>query len=353
MDEFSPTEPEPEAEDLLSFQDQLVQILAPMDAKIRKLESTLHESFLLRESAHQSVTKELSDRFQKAQSRMPTVRNSVVALSRRIQALSLSSRATTALTAPKQIKPIQDDFLQLKDELDESLRNIATLAKDLETKIDARIPITNKQNTGNTDIEEQLHDIRAMNDQNWHTLENLRFLAQLRTSSVGTGQKNDLNQYLTEAERLVDELDETSEKGLATTQAAIAKMGEDVFTARKSFGESIEKIDRELNAELDSLHEKVREASKGGVSEVDGLHESMMKELEELTKDSQGMKCLSMLEKLEIRNECEEVEKLMQELEILERKAMEIGEDYEVFTSKRGGRVQRFKCYRNGFFEIL
>ena len=345
---------QPDLSDIRTFQDELIQMLAPADARIHELEEILHDSCTARERSCRTIADDLATKLKQVQERMPPVRNSLITLSRRIQALSLWSQAATTLAAPKQIKPIQDDFLHLKDDLDSSLKNIATLGKTLAAKIDTTKPVEPAEApVCDSEITKQLQAIRAKNDENWHMIENMRFARQLQSTSGSGAQNTDFEQYISEAERIIDELDEASENGLESAQATKAKIMEQTFEGRQSFITLMDQIQTAVDTQLDALHARVREAETKGASAIDAMQEDMMTELAEIAEKCQTTRAVSMLDEIECRNELKEVEALIAEIDELEQEVLVGPCAYEIHKGRRDGKVVRFRCHRDGFFDVL
>ena len=354
-----------------NFQKQLMQLMDPIQGKIDAVETKLKKVFESRELDCKSVDTELSSRFNAARAEMPKIQETVVDVSRRVQAAVLANQTATTLAVSKQVKPIQDEFVSLKEDFDMSLRNIATLVKKLNGKMNRK----NRQIAKSSDIpsglekmRNEMEHLKQLCKRNQQRLHEIQDETEQKIAHIGGKLQCEFEQELEEAEQLIERLDCESEEGLNKSNTTVSKFQSQKFDIRTSFDDIMDEMGRLMRDELEAMHQKIVKTEEKSMDAINRIEKKVSADLEDIVQECRSESTSSMLDEIDAANELNEVESLLFELKLLQKSVENVAkgaqneqlihdkdeeDDYEIFLALDDTGTKRFKCYDDGHFEVL
>lgn len=353
--------PPVDSRQILSFQDQLLSLLEPIEGKIKTVDERIKRTYTNRDYNSKGIADELNMRLKDAQSKMSRVHEITVNLSRKIQAISLSNQTATTLAAPKQVKPIQDEFFQLKDEFDDSLKNIATLSRNLTAKIDNKNCQIERIKTVGTEaqkIQSQIKDLKRINEKNKDQISEMQNEMERKLSELTEKLKMEFETQIDDAEKLIEKLDQETEEGLSRSSKTVSRFQEQKFDIKTSFDAISDEIQKRMTSQLDALHEKIQKLERAGIQTVEDFQNGLTRDLDALAEESATVLRNSMLDDIEYEKELAQIETLLAEIDDLKsqienEKPDGIPDKFRLCEGMSGGQMKTFKCYANGTFEII
>jgi hypothetical protein len=337
-----------------------------LDERLAMLEQSLKHCFATKEGAAVESSNALRADASVLHSRLPPVRQNSIHLARRVQALSLSAQTAGTLAGPQQLRPVQDEFFSLRNDLDQSLKNIASLSRSLTAKLsktscqlDSVRPIPNAQQSA----QGELRELQTQNGRNLHIVQSVqqKLWKMLETSSEQL--RSEFEKELNETEAFIQTLEDQSNEGVSASSAKAAKIQTEKMDMRTSFDAIAQQVAKSMELRLDSLRKSIQSAETKGLSLIEGLQGELDAELEGVSVDAALVQKRSIVEDIEHDRESAELDRLMTKLDELcesirsgaqPRIVIQEPEvvDYDTYDVVVNGEKRSVKCHPDGTFEL-
>ncbi|OHT05214.1 hypothetical protein TRFO_27161 [Tritrichomonas foetus] len=307
---------------ILAFQDQLLSTIDAVQPRIQSLENTIRSAEKSFSASSGEAESFLNTTLSELQTDMPELHETSIKLSRKIQNLSLKAQTATTIAAPKQLRPIHEEFFAFKDEFDQSLKNIATLTKNLNNKIDKHNVLIKKfQENSNSvkRLDQKIDRIMNHNKENAKLIEELKINMASETSKSRSPIVDKFEQSLTDAENLVSELEILVDKGLANSNETIVKLQSDKFDIQSSFENLTNEIDSIIQDRINGLHSKINRLTEKSDNVYNTLNSNLTIGLDKVTSDVSLSPIMTILDKIEEKHEAEELDILMEKIDRLKQ----------------------------------
>jgi hypothetical protein len=322
---FRGTEYSQSSNEISAFRDSIAASFAALDPKISALGIKLKAAVDSADPYTRSVSNELESALKLCQDQLPAVRSAVNNLGRRVQGLSLANQSAIALEGPKQIRIVRDGFFDLRDQFDESLKNVATLARSLSSKVDTAQTSLHRLRAVSLSAKASAESIGKMRSQvqaGSAAVKSVRGCFSQKIQTTMEKLKGEFEEPLREAEELVGNLDRQASEKLSISSATLSRLENEKVDLRASFESVIGQMQKNVDSRMSAAKNAIAEAERATMEQFEQVQNTLNEELEAAAAEMMGTKKRSMLEEIEYERELAEVERLLSEIERI-RKALE------------------------------
>ena len=319
-----------EKQEIAAFRNQLINTIDSIQPRIDFLEkiinskegkSSISEIPLSDLSSFESNFRSFQRTFQQMHERS-------IETSKKVQNLSLRAQTTTTIATPKHFKPVNDEFLALKDEFNQSLKCIVTLTNNINKKIrqnDLMIKSfkTNNKEGAISNFDKQLMKADELNYKNHKTISELN---EYVSEMIFNNEKFMLDKFeneLLEAEDLVNELEFVMDNNLTTASEKIKKLQSDKFNLQNSFNSITEQINEEMNNRLKNTQWKINKFLERNDQVCQEINSDLKANFEKLSFDLSTKPAKSIFHQRLEEKQIEELDLLIQRMDDLKRKILD------------------------------
>lgn len=357
-----------DAMQLTAFQDQLTQMIDSVQPRLASIERKVSQSQTMKSTGSTNISSDLQSKLKEIQTKIPDIHNISVQLSRKAQNLSLNYQTVSSIGAPKLLKPIQDNFFALKEEFDQSLKNIATLSKNLSNKMDLLGSTIESMRSVPKSIEKLKKDLKQMQES---TIKNADQLEQMKQSlidnidQVNDGIAQKFESQIKDAENLIASLEKQTTEGLSGSSKTSTQLQNEKFDIRTSFDSLSTEIDKQMDDRLRGLHAKVKKASEQSLSMIESIQSDLSRQLDLVTEETSTCNHYTIFDEIQQEKELTEADELITRINNLKEAInnsdftpVNIDNDTDQYTENNldeyqvmiGGRKTTVHCHPDGTF---
>lgn len=343
-----------------ALQNELIDSLEAVHPRIESLEETLESLIKQSEKSSQAIGYDILTEVDRIQPRKPQIHENCINLTRKIQAIGLKQQTVQTLSVPKQMRPTHDSFTAFKEDFDSSLKNIASLSRSLTDKFD----ILGTTFDSVQYIPQMINDsIQETNEQMQKNKENSQNVSHVKSTlyqSILSSQQalvQQFDQKIGLAEAILNQLDEKAANRVDSDKMK-ATFKNEKDNAESSINNLMIEIKKATESQLDEMTKKIEDLNAKTKKEIKLLQCTLEKEFNEMKNVEVDESVLTEAAEIEKEKEISELEVLIERFDALSAKLknMDNRSNAEGFEDHKGiweNRNVVFRCYNNGFFEIL
>ena len=344
---FDPTLLQTLKMDLLSTFDSL-------SPKVEQLEKTFSRSLSNLQSNKNKVNFNADYQLDSIKTQLKNMHNISIELSRKVQALSLKLQTSSALAAPKLLRPINESFCDFKEEFDMSLKNLAKLSNNI-TEKSHNLKSTFKR------FQSIPKDIDNLNDQIINLadkcLKNENRINEIQENSLKliSQMENsvcfDITNNINEAEELLSKMNEATLKGYSQADSFLQKVQTTKESIQNSFKNLTSEIEHATSIRIQKLNLDIENATKKGNQVIDDIQKELSEQFDLILKYDNTEPEDTVYDQIEQAREESEIIELINRLDQLQEKLQNLEsstsndeEEVEIYTKEIDGKTVKFIC---------
>ena len=347
--------------DLESLRENMLNSLESMEPRIDSLQQTF--DILLKQSDNSSMNfgADIMNEINQILPRMKNIHNNSISSARKIQALSLSQQTVQTLSIPKQMRPVHDEFFAFKDEFDLSLKNVASLSRNVTEKSDIIASTVNPIK----DIPKQINELmNEISQQTQATKENNKYISKTKSELfqgvLGAQQSlaQEFEQKIGLAETILNQMMNKAENGVDNSEKMKKILKQRQDDVKTSFNNLMTEIKKTTESKLDDLDKIIQRRMHDTKKEIKKLELGFISEIQEMEKLPIPEMNYSESDETEKEKEMSELDILIERFNNLSKLIKQAnsrveGNDFEDHEGEWEGREVIFRCFDDGTFKII
>ena len=344
-----------------NLREDMLNSLEAMEPRIDSLQQTFDQLIKQSDNSSQGIGSDVLNQINQILPRMQNIHSNSINTSRKIQALSLNQQTVQTLSIPKQMRPVHDEFFAFRDEFDLSLKNVASLSRNLTQKFDSISSTIDPIKDLPKSIDETLND---MLKEHQKTKENNQFISHAKADLFQEIRKSQqslvqlFEQKIGLAETIVNEMVDKADNGVDNSEKMKKKLKQQQTDVNESFNNLLTEIQKTTGSKLDDLEKSITRMNEDSKKEIKKLRLQFDAEFNQLEQIPIPETNYSEVDETEKEKEISELEILIERFDRLYRilktgNARKEGEDFEDHEGEWEGRKVIFRCFDNGTFTII
>ncbi|OHT07154.1 hypothetical protein TRFO_01276 [Tritrichomonas foetus] len=363
-----------------SFRDDLLSSFDNIAPKVSQLERTFAKTITRAQSIKSKSNFNFSDQLNDIQIKMKEMHHKSIDLSRKVQSLTLTSQTSSALAAPRLLRPVNDSFCDFREEFDHSLKNLATLSTNINEKSQNLSSSLENMTKLPKSVEIMKSDIASLLQkctQNEKTIEKTKDQVSKMLSDLEREVCADIDDKISDADEMIKKMDKMATKGMAEADSLSSRMQNDKETLQKSFSSLTAEIENATSQKLQKLNTAIEAASRRGNSLIESIQNQLSEEFDQIMKNESIEQENSILDQIEQAREESQIVALLNKLDQLQEKIQNLEKnddnttqtgsfyeedenenenneenDVEVFTKIIDNKTYKFFCRPDGTFTM-
>lgn len=357
-----------------SFRDDILSSFDSIAPRLTQLERAYSKAINASQNQRDRSNFSFGDELNEVQRNMKEMHTQAIEMSRRVQSLTLSSQSSSALAAPRLLRPVNENFCDFKSEFDSSLKNLATLSGRITEKsqtISSSIDSVRKLPTMIENMKTNISSYQQKVKQNDKAINELNEKASQLIDESERNICKDIENQITDAENMLKEMEDSAQKGQIEADNFAKRIQDDKESLRLSFISLTQDIEKITNERLNELNADIEASTRKSNSLIESIQNQLSDEFDQIMKNESCESEISILDQLDqarqeaqllsLMNRLEKLQKQIQDYDesiknddvIIEEEEIEEDEnteDEEIFTKFVNGTTIKYYCKSDGTF---